>query len=97
MTTNILDNLDLQKLGKSLREAREKCGMTQAEAAEVINVARTTLVTMCFALGLTTYEQGQRRLKPTEATTTIFDLVASTIHNCPKLHLLGTGAFWIPK
>jgi Zn-dependent peptidase ImmA (M78 family)/DNA-binding XRE family transcriptional regulator len=57
MTTNILDNLDLQKLGKSLRQAREKCGMTQADAAEVINVARTTIVAI---------EKGQRRLKPNE-------------------------------
>lgn len=57
MTTNILDKIDLRKLGDRLQQARKKCGMTQADAAKVINVARTTIVAI---------EKGQRRLKPNE-------------------------------
>ncbi|MDJ0678074.1 MAG: XRE family transcriptional regulator [Calothrix sp. MO_167.B42] len=57
MATNILDNIDLRTLGKLLQQARKKCGMTQADAANVINVARTTIVAI---------EKGERRLKPTE-------------------------------
>lgn len=44
MTNNVLDNIDLRQLGGRLRELRNKCGMTQADAAKVINAARTTMV-----------------------------------------------------
>ena len=54
---NILDNIDPRKLGELLQQAREKCGMTQADAAEVIDAARTTMVAI---------EKGKRRLKATE-------------------------------
>jgi Zn-dependent peptidase ImmA (M78 family)/DNA-binding XRE family transcriptional regulator len=57
MATNILDNIDLGKLGELLRQAREKFGMTQADAAKVIDVARTTMVAI---------EKGERRIKPNE-------------------------------
>lgn len=57
MAPNILDNIDLRTLGKLLQQGRKKCGMTQADAANVINVARTTIVAI---------EKGERRLKPTE-------------------------------
>ncbi|MDY6783694.1 MAG: XRE family transcriptional regulator [Cyanobacteriota bacterium] len=57
MATNILDNIDMSRLGKLLQQARKKCGMTQAEAAKVINAARTTIVAI---------EKGERRLKATE-------------------------------
>ncbi len=57
MATNILDNIDRSKLGKLLQEARKRCGMTQANAAQVIDVARTTIVAI---------EKGERRLKATE-------------------------------
>lgn len=57
MTTNILDNIDLRKLGEVLQQARKKCSMTQADAAKVINAARTTIVAI---------EKGERRLKPNE-------------------------------
>lgn len=57
MTNNILDNIDMCRLGELLQEARNKCGMTQADAAKVINAARTTMVAI---------EKGERRLKPTE-------------------------------
>jgi Zn-dependent peptidase ImmA (M78 family)/DNA-binding XRE family transcriptional regulator len=57
MTINILDNIDLRKLGELLQQARKKCGMTQADAAEVIDAARTTIVAI---------EKGERRLKPNE-------------------------------
>ncbi|NJK29338.1 MAG: ImmA/IrrE family metallo-endopeptidase [Acaryochloris sp. SU_5_25] len=57
MTTKILDNIDLRKLGELLQQARKKSGMTQADAAKVIDAARTTIVAI---------EKGERRLKPNE-------------------------------
>ncbi|ESA38925.1 transcriptional regulator [Leptolyngbya sp. Heron Island J] len=57
MATNILDSIDLRKLGELLQQARKKSGMTQANAAKVINAARTTIVAI---------EKGERRLKPNE-------------------------------
>lgn len=57
MTNNVLDNIDMRRLGELLQQARNKCGMTQADAAKVINAARTTMVAI---------EKGERRLKPTE-------------------------------
>lgn len=57
MPTNILDNIDMQHLGGLLQKARKKCGMTQVDAAKVIDVARTTIVAI---------EKGDRRLRPGE-------------------------------
>lgn len=57
MATNILDNIDRLKLGAMLQQARKKCGMTQADAAKVIDAARTTIVAI---------EKGERRLKSNE-------------------------------
>jgi Zn-dependent peptidase ImmA (M78 family)/DNA-binding XRE family transcriptional regulator len=57
MAANILDNIDLRNLGASLQQARKKCSMTQADAAAVIDAARTTIVAI---------EKGERRLKPKE-------------------------------
>ncbi|MEG4281564.1 XRE family transcriptional regulator [Microcoleus sp. A006_D1] len=57
MTSNILDNIDLRTLGELLQQARKKCGMTQSDAANIIDVARTTIVAI---------EKGERRLKATE-------------------------------
>ncbi|NET54873.1 MAG: ImmA/IrrE family metallo-endopeptidase [Symploca sp. SIO2E6] len=57
MTNNVLDNIDMGRLGELLQQARTRCGMTQADAAKVIDAARTTMVAI---------EKGERRLKPTE-------------------------------
>lgn len=57
MATNILDTIDLRMLGELLQQARKKCRMTQADAAKVIDAARTTIVAV---------EKGERRLKPNE-------------------------------
>lgn len=51
---NVESSISQQELGHRLRIAREAARVTQAEAAEAINVARTTLVAM---------EQGQRRVR----------------------------------
>jgi Zn-dependent peptidase ImmA (M78 family)/DNA-binding XRE family transcriptional regulator len=56
-TANILDSIDPRRLGDLLQQARKKMGMTQADAARVIDAARTTLVAI---------EKGERRLKPNE-------------------------------
>ncbi|WP_299490099.1 XRE family transcriptional regulator [Acaryochloris sp. IP29b_bin.137] len=57
MATNVLDNIDLRRLGERLQQARKKCGMTQADAGQVIDAARTTIVAI---------EKGDRRIKPNE-------------------------------
>lgn len=57
MATNILDNIDSRKLGELLQQARKKSRMTQADAARVIDAARTTIVAI---------EKGERRLKANE-------------------------------
>jgi Zn-dependent peptidase ImmA (M78 family)/DNA-binding XRE family transcriptional regulator len=57
MTTDIVDKIDPRTLGELLQQARRKCGMTQSDAAKVIDAARTTMVAI---------EKGERRLKPTE-------------------------------
>jgi len=57
MAANILDTIDARELGKELKYAREQRGLKQAEAAELINVARTTL---------TAIEKGERKIKVDE-------------------------------
>jgi Zn-dependent peptidase ImmA (M78 family)/transcriptional regulator with XRE-family HTH domain len=57
MTTKILDNLDTRELGKELQQARKQSGLTQEEAATVLDVARTTI---------TAIEKGDRRIKADE-------------------------------
>lgn len=53
MVADGLDQLDPRELGRNLKIAREQRGMRQADAAEIIGVARTTM---------TAIEQGQRRI-----------------------------------
>jgi Zn-dependent peptidase ImmA (M78 family)/DNA-binding XRE family transcriptional regulator len=57
MATNILETIDLHRLGELLQQARKQCGMTQSDAAQVIDAVRTTIVAI---------EKGERRLKPAE-------------------------------
>jgi len=57
MNTNILDTIDMRKLGRELQQARTKHRMTQQEAAKIISVGRTTL---------TAIEKGERRIKADE-------------------------------
>ena len=57
METNILDTIDMRELGKELQQARIKRGLTQEEAAKIIEVARTTI---------TAIEKGERRIKADE-------------------------------
>jgi Zn-dependent peptidase ImmA (M78 family)/DNA-binding XRE family transcriptional regulator len=57
MTSNILDDIDIGKLGELLQQSRKKCGLTQADAAKFIDAARTTIVAI---------EKGDRRIKPNE-------------------------------
>ena len=52
-----LEELNSQDVGERLRIAREEAGITQADAAAGIDVARTTLVAI---------EKGQRRIRPDE-------------------------------
>lgn len=54
---NILDNVNPQELGNELKQAREKKGLTQQDASELLGVARTTI---------TAIEKGERRIKASE-------------------------------
>ena len=51
------EEIDSVDVGRRLRIARETAGMTQADAATTINVARTTLVAI---------EKGQRAVRTAE-------------------------------
>lgn len=53
----ILSAIDPRELGKKVRLARERRGMTQEDAADAIGVSRTTMVAI---------EKGERRLRPHE-------------------------------
>jgi Zn-dependent peptidase ImmA (M78 family)/DNA-binding XRE family transcriptional regulator len=57
MDINILNTIDSRQLGKELQQARKQRGLTQDEAAKIIEVARTTL---------TAIEKGERRIKAGE-------------------------------
>jgi Zn-dependent peptidase ImmA (M78 family)/DNA-binding XRE family transcriptional regulator len=59
----ILNAINPEELGKRLRLAREQRGMKQEEAANLIQVARTTLVAI---------EQGKRRVRPEEIVELVF-------------------------
>lgn len=57
MDESILDVIDLGQLGERLQQARKRQGLTQAAAAQIIGVARTTM---------TAIEKGDRRIKASE-------------------------------
>lgn len=57
MEENILEKLNMRNLGQELQMARTKRGLTQADAAQVLGVARTTI---------TAIEKGERRIKADE-------------------------------
>lgn len=57
MDKNILDTINMGELGKELQQARTKRGLTQEDAAKIIEVARTTI---------TAIEKGERRIKAEE-------------------------------
>src|SRR2546423_2260587 len=57
MEANKLDQIDPKLLGEQLFEARKKASLTQADAATILDVARTTI---------TAIEAGERRIKPLE-------------------------------
>ncbi len=57
MEKHILDNIDPTVLGARLQEARRARGMTQQDAADHLEMARTTVVAI---------EKGERRLTPHE-------------------------------
>lgn len=57
MSENILNSLSAKDVGKRIRAAREKGKITQASAAAIIDVARTTMVAI---------EKGERQVKPNE-------------------------------
>lgn len=57
MIENILDKIDLRQLGQRLQQARKRQGLTQEDAAKIINVVRTTI---------TAIEKGERRIKASE-------------------------------
>jgi len=57
MELNLLDKLDTRELGKELQAARKKKGLTQEDAAKIIDAARTTIIAV---------EKGERRIRANE-------------------------------
>lgn len=57
MDKDILNRIDPRELGRELQLARNRRGLTQAESANIISAARTTI---------TAIEKGSRRVKPDE-------------------------------
>lgn len=57
MTSNPIDTLDLKSLGQELKRARKQRGLTQGDAADIVNVARTTI---------TAIEKGERKIRADE-------------------------------
>ena len=57
ITQDALSNVDLELLGERLQKARKRQGLTQADAAQVLGLSRTTM---------TAIEKGERKIKPSE-------------------------------
>lgn len=57
MSRNVLDEIDQREVGNRLSSARKQKGLKQADAASLIDVARTTIVAI---------ENGTRRITPEE-------------------------------
>ena len=57
MENNILETIDPRELGKRLVQVRKRRGLTQEAAAQLVDLARTTLVAI---------EKGERRVKAGE-------------------------------
>src|SRR5690349_5378293 len=57
MENNILETIDPKELGKRLQQARKGRGLTQEAVAQLVDMARTTLVAI---------EKGERRVKAGE-------------------------------
>jgi Zn-dependent peptidase ImmA (M78 family)/transcriptional regulator with XRE-family HTH domain len=72
--------ISLQELGERLRIARETARVTQANAAEAINVARTTLIAI---------EQGQRRVRMDELQklAQLYDMSVNALLRQESIHV----------
>lgn len=57
MSSDVLGSIDPRDLGARLQQSRRARGMTQEQVAELLGVARTTLIAI---------EKGERRLQPSE-------------------------------
>lgn len=81
MTKNILDTMDLSQLGQRLQQARKKQGLTQADSAKIIGVARTTIIAI---------EKGERQIKASELLklSEAYGLqVSDFVHSKPQVSL----------
>ncbi|MBE0704044.1 MAG: helix-turn-helix domain-containing protein [Afipia sp.] len=76
----IIESLPDSEIGERLRIAREAAGLTQAAAAEKIDVARTTIVAI---------ERGQRRIKTNElqGLCSLYGTSANAILRQEAVHL----------
>jgi Zn-dependent peptidase ImmA (M78 family)/DNA-binding XRE family transcriptional regulator len=57
MDKSVLETIDIRELGRELQLARKRSGLTQEDAAQIIDAARTTI---------TAIEKGERRIRATE-------------------------------
>lgn len=67
---SVLELQDPRELGERLRAARSKAGLTQEDAAQSLNLARTTLIAI---------ERGQRKVRPEEIRS-MADLYSSSVN-----------------
>lgn len=78
MDINILETIDMRELGKELQRARLKQGLTQEDAAKIVNVAPTIMAAI---------ETGEQRITPEELmkfAQTYGHQIDNFVHRCPK-------------
>ena len=81
---HVLETVDAQRLGLALQGARKRKGMTQEQAANVLDVARTTVVAI---------EKGDRRIKPGE----LLRLARAYGRQVSDLLMMGTAMIPAPQ
>lgn len=81
-----LEARDPRELGERLRTARSKAGLTQEDAAQTLDVARTTVVAL---------EKGQRRVRPEEvrALAELYGLSVNALLRPGSVHVDVTPRF----
>ena len=57
MSLDILSKLDFAEIGKELADARKMRSLTQADVAQMLDIARTTIIAI---------EKGERKIKAEE-------------------------------
>ncbi len=81
ITKDALNNVDLQQLGARLQKARKRQRLTQADAAKILDLSRTTM---------TAIEKGERKIKSSELiklADAYGRTVSDFVHNRPNIDI----------